>query len=105
MIISGIEFFIIHGLVASYGRCQESEEITGTQLEELLDCVINQVQIEALATEKWTDITSTDINLNILGYVGVFLKVSCKGSLGGFSIVNHSYLFLFLVQNFSSFSF
>ena len=52
MIISGIEFFIIHGLVASYGRCQESEEITGTQLEELLDCVINQVQIEALATEK-----------------------------------------------------
>ena len=52
MIISGIEFFIIHGLVAGYGRCQESEEITGTQLEGLLDGVINQVQIEALATEK-----------------------------------------------------
>ena len=50
--IFDIEFFTIHGPVAGYGRCRESEEITGTQLEGLLDCVINQVQIEALATVK-----------------------------------------------------
>ena len=58
VIISGIAFLIIRGLTTIYGRCRESEEITATQLEELSACVINQDQIEALATEKQTDATS-----------------------------------------------
>lgn len=58
MIISGIAFFIIRGLMTIYGRCWEPEEITATQLEELAACVINQDPIEALAAEKRRDASS-----------------------------------------------
>lgn len=44
--------------MATYERCQESEEITTTQLEELSVHAINQDQIEALAKEEPRDATS-----------------------------------------------
>lgn len=56
-----------------YRRCQESEEITITQLEELSGRIINQDHIDALATDKRTDTAQYDLilNLNICGSVGL----------------------------------
>lgn len=58
VIASGIAFLIAHGLMTFYERCQEPEEITSTQMEELSRHVINLDQIEVLAEEKPTDTTS-----------------------------------------------
>lgn len=51
-------FLIAHGLMTFYERCQEPEEITSTQMEELSRHVIKLDQIEVLAEEKPTDTTS-----------------------------------------------
>lgn len=68
VLVSGIAFSIIPGLMDFYGRCRESEEITIARLEELSKCVINQDQIEASAREKQTPPQSEFIlNWNIFG--------------------------------------
>ena len=74
MIISGITFFIVRGLMAIYERFQKSEEIATTLLEEWSGDIINQNKMEALALEEPTDTNQ----------IGSYIK---PGQLWVFSLV------------------